>query len=281
VYVGWDRLASKGPGYAYTGDGLIASSADGGASFSRPIVAVPTRNNEQTLTNLPVVLPDGTVLDVGTYYPNQAFNKNAGLFFVTRSSDGGNTWSPVEFPEAQRPVGVPNIRSGDGVPNATVDRRTGKIYAVWQDSRFSQGKRDDVLLISSTDQGRTWTRPIKVNDTPAGAQAAFLPTVKVDANGRVGVFYYDLRNDVSARDGALITTAWIAFSTDGGRSFGTSTRLSPDFDHAAAAFAGGFFLGDYEGLGVAGTTFTPFFGATLLPQANGRIGSDIFATKVK
>ena len=139
VYVGWDRLASKGPGYAYTGDGLIAYSADGGASFSDPILAVPTGNNEQTLTNLPVVLPDGTVLDVGTYYPNQAFNKNAGLFFVVRSTDGGATWGPVSFPEAQKPVGVPDIRSGDGVPNATVDRRTGTVYAVWQDSRFSKG----------------------------------------------------------------------------------------------------------------------------------------------
>ena len=40
----------------------------------------------------------------------------------------------------------------------------------------------------------------------------------------------------------------------------------------------GFFLGDYQGLGVSGTTFTPFFGATLAAQANGQVGSDIFAT---
>ena len=127
---------------------------------------------------------------------------------------------------------------------------TGPVYAVWQDSRFSKGKRDDVLLIRSTTRGAPGRRPIKVNDTPAGAQAAFLPTVKVDSNGRVGVVYYDLRNDTNPRDGSFITTEWITFSTDGGRSFGTSQRLSPDFDHAAAAFAGGFFLGDYQGLGV-------------------------------
>ena len=116
-----------------------------------------------------------------------------------------------------------------------------------------------------------------MNDTPAGAQAAFLPTVKVDANGRVGVVYYDLRNDTNPRDGSFITTEWITFSTDGGRTFGPSERVAPDFDHAAAAFAGGFFLGDYQGLGVSGTTFTPFFGATLETQANGQVGSDIFA----
>jgi BNR/Asp-box repeat len=279
VYVGWDRLASKGPGYAYTGDGLVAFSRDG--LHYTNVRAVPTGNNEQTLTNLPVVEPDGTVVLVGTYYQNQSFNKNGGKFFVTSSSDGGVSWDPVRFPFDQKPVGIPDIRSGDGVPNATVDRRNGKLYAVWQDSRFSGGKRDDVLLVSSNDEGRTWSAPIKVNDTPAGAQGAFLPTVKVDANGRVGVFYYDLRNDVSARDASLITTAWIAFSTDGGRTFAPSRRLAPDFDHTNAAFAGGFFLGDYEGLGVSGSKFMPFFGATLEPQADGRIGSDIFFTKVR
>lgn len=58
---------------------------------------------------------------------------------------------------------------------------------------------------------------------------------------------------------------------------GPASEVAPDFDHAAAAFAGGFFLGDYQGLGVSGTTFTPFFGATLETQANGQVGSDIFA----
>jgi hypothetical protein len=279
VYVGWDRLASKGPGYAYTGDGLVAYSRDG--FHYTTVTAAPTGNNEQTLTNLPVVEPDGTVVLVGTYYQNQSFNKNGGKFFVTRSSNGGVSWERVAFPLDQKPVGIPGIRGGDGVPNASVDRRDGKLYAVWQDSRFAGGKRDDILLTSSTDQGRTWSAPVKVNDTPAGAQGAFTPTVKVDSNGRVGVLYYDLRDDASAKDGTYTTTEWIAFSTDGGRTFAPSRRVSPDFDHAAAANAGGFFLGDYQGLGVSGTKFLPFFGATLLPQADGRIGSDIFFTKLR
>jgi hypothetical protein len=279
VYVGWDRLASKGPGYAYTGDGLVAYSRDG--LHYTTVTAAPTGNNEQTLTNLPVVEPDGTVVLVGTYYQNQSFNKNGGKFFVTRSSNGGVSWDPVRFPFDQKPVGIPGIRGGDGVPNASVDRGSGKLYAVWQDSRFSGGKRDDILLTSSTDAGRTWAAPVKVNDTPRGSQGAFTPTVKVDSNGRVGVLYYDLRNDVSTKDGTFTTTEWIAFSTNGGQSFGSSRRVAPDFDHAAAANAGGYFLGDYQGLGVRGSNFVPFFGATLLPQADGRIGSDIFTRRVR
>jgi hypothetical protein len=276
VYVGWDRLASKGNGYAYTGDGLVAYARDG--VHYTTVVAAPTGNNEQTLTNLPVVEPDGTVVLVGTYYQNQSFNKNGGKFFVTRSADGGVSWDPVRFPFDEKPVGIPGIRGGDGVPNATVDRRNGKLYAVWQDSRFSGGKRDDILLTSSSDHGRTWRAPVKVNDTPPTAQGAFTPTVKVDANGRVGVLYYDLRDDAGTRDGTYTTTEWIAFSTDGGRTFAPSRRVSPDFDHALAANAGGYFLGDYQGLGVSGDTFMPFFGATLAPQADGLTGSDIFFT---
>jgi hypothetical protein len=94
--------------------------------------------------------------------------------------------------------------------------------------------------------------PIKVNDTPVGAQCAFTPTVKVDSNGRVGVLYYDLRKDVSARDGTYTTSEWIAFSTNGGQSFASSQRVAPDFDHAAAPNAGGFFLGDYHRIGSDG-----------------------------
>ena len=232
---------------------------------------MPTGNNEQTLTNLPVVEPDGHVVLVGTYYQNQAFNVNGGKFFITRSSDGGATWSPVRFPFNLKPVGIPGIRGGDGVPNATVDRRTGKLYAVWQDSRFSGKKRDDILLTSSSrTRVRTWSAPVKVNDTPAGAQGAFTPTVKVDADGRVGVLYYDLRDDATPQGRHLHDDRVdrVSRPTAATRS-GRAERVAPDFDHAFAANAGGFFLGDYQGLGVTGDTFLPFFGATL-EHAGGR-----------
>ena len=241
-------------------------------------MAVPTGNNEQTLTNLPVVLPgrhgarrrDSTTRTrPSTRTPASSSSRG--------STDGGATWGPVSSPRhrsrwsARYSLGR---RRSERHPSTG---RTGAVYAVWQDSRFSKGKRDDVLLIRSTDQGRTWSAPIKVNDTPAGAQAAFLPTVMVDANGRVGVVYYDLRDDTNPRDGSFITNEWITFSTDGGRRSGRPSESRPT-SIMRRRVRGGFFLGDYQGLGVSGTTFTPFFGATRATQANGQVGSDIFAT---
>jgi hypothetical protein len=123
--------------------------------------------------------------------------------------------------------------------------------------------------------------PLRANDTPAGAQDAFMPAVTVDSRGRVGILYYDLRDDASAKDGSFLTAEWLTTSTDGGRTWSASRRVTPTFDYAAAPPAGGFFLGDYQALDSAGTSFQAFFGANLLPQANGALGSDIFATRIK
>jgi hypothetical protein len=57
--------------------------------------------------------------------------------------------------------------------------------------------------------------------------------------------------------------------------------VTPTFDQAAAAQAGGFFLGDYQALDTAGISFQPFFVANLALQANGALGSDTFTTRVR
>jgi len=53
------------------------------------------------------------------------------------------------------------------------------------------------------------------------------------------------------------------------------------FDSAAAPPAGGFFLGDYQGLDAVGTAFQSFFVANLALQANGALGSDVFSTRIR
>lgn len=101
----------------------------------------------------------------------------------------------------------------------------------------------------------------------------------VDANGRVGILYYDLRDDASAKDGQIVTTEWLTTSTDGGQTWSASAGMSPDFDETASPNAGGFFLGDYQGLAAAGRSFQAFFAADLLVQGDGKLGSDIFAIR--
>jgi hypothetical protein len=285
VYVAWDRLIEDPLGQpfvgTYTGPAMVARSTNAGASFEAPQVVFATGTNKQTIGNVPVVLPGGTVVVAGTYFENASLGKNAQQLWVARSADGGRTFSAPELPMTMMSLPVPGLRTGDTVPSFAVDRRSGRVYASWQDVRFSHGKRNDVLVTWSDDAGRTWAAPVQANDTPAGAQDAFMPAIAVDDGGRVGILYYDLRDDTDAKDAAIVTAEWFTTSSDGGRIWSASRRVTQPFDHTAAAFAGGFFLGDYQGLTAAGTTFTPFFGANLVAQASGQLGSDIFATRLK
>ncbi len=259
---------------------MFSRSTDGGASFSAPQVVFATGTNKQTIGNVPVVFPNGDVAVLGTYFENGSLGKNSQHLWMTLSKDGGQTFTAPRLVLDMQSLPVPGLRTGDTVPMFAV-AADGTLYATWQDIRFSNGKRTDVLVTSSRDEGQTWSMPVKANDTPAGAQDAFTPAIAVDSRGRVGILYYDLRDDTSTKDGAFLTTEWLTTSTDGGHTWSPSRRLTPTFDHAAAAPAGGFFLGDYQALDTAGTSFQPFFAANLALQANGTLGSDTFSTRIR
>src|SRR5581483_10697297 len=160
-------------------------------SFSAPITIDPN----PTIGGFPLVTRDGVVHVLWTRFAGAQFER--ALLYTARSSDGGATWSdPVEVAE-MLPAGVPGMRVGDGIAAFAADPRSGALYAVWEDDRFS-GDVDQVVLSRSTDGGDTWSAPVRVSDGPLDA-AAFTPAVAVDGTGRVGVAYYSNRNDPDRR----------------------------------------------------------------------------------
>ena len=137
------------------------------------------------------------------------------------------------------------VRAGTNIPDIAVDPNSGRVYVVWADGRFSGGAYPDVLLSSSID-GRRWTTPVKVNQTPVPV-AAFNPTVEVSADGTVGVLYYDFREQHRRPRGSRPRCSWPTRTTP--ESPGTSkSSLGGPFDMENAPFARGLFLGDYQGL---------------------------------
>ena len=127
---------------------------------------------------------------------------------------------------------------------------------VWSDNRFT-GTVNQVVISTSTNGGSTWTAP-KVISTVTG-RPAFTPTVAVNSAGVVGVTYYDLRNLPAGDTTTLPTDYWFTASSDHGTTFGDETHIAGSFDLLTAPNAGGFFVGDYEALGVNGAAFVPFF----------------------
>jgi hypothetical protein len=198
-----------------------------------------------------------------------------------RSTDGGATWSqPIKIAnEIDAPVVDPNtgepVRAGTNIPDIAVDARSGTLYAVWADAIFS-GTHDDIVLSKSTDGGRNWSLPVKVNQTPNNSPA-FTASVHVARDGTVGVTYYDFRNLQPDNTTTLPTDYWLARSRDGGTTW-SETHVAGPFDMKTAPFARGYFLGDYEGLTTSGTNFLPFF--VQANSGNASNPTDVFATSI-
>ena len=158
-------------------------------------------------------------------------------------------------------AGTP-VRDASVLFDVAVDPDNGNLFAVWQDARFSGF--DEIAFSESTDGGFTWSTPIIINQTPASTnplrEQAFLPSVAVNADGVVGVTYYDFRND---DDTGELADHWFiscAVSCSNPTSWGGEARLTDDsFDYSQAPFANGLFLGDYVGLASDGDSFVAFF----------------------
>ena len=279
AYAVWDR--SRFPSenadfnalhsFAFRGPATFSRTIDGGENWSPPRNIMPTNANLFSIGNQIAVLSDGSLVDVFELFHGSGVQPSPNQFTesLMRSTDKGLTWSSVIDISLDQSVPVTDpdtgaaIRAGEGLPDVAVDPNSGTLYVVWSDSRFSGGLRNDVALSKSTDGGRNWTTPVKVNQTPVPV-AAFTPSVEVAADGTVGVTYYDFRNNTSAA-GAL-TDAFLAHSHDGGATW-TENRLTPtSFDIEKAPVARGYFLGDYQGLTSSGSTFMPVFVQAMTPD---------------
>ena len=274
VYAIWDRtrfpseLANPNAlhSFAFRGDIMFSRTTNGGLTWEPARALFEPRSNQFSIGNQIVVLPDGTLVDIFNFEKGSGRQPSPSVFSqaVIRSTDHGLTWSspivisnddslPVRDPDTGEPV-----RAGTFLPDIAVDPSDGTLYAVWADGRFSKRDHDDIALSRSTDGGLTWSDPIKVNESPSGV-TAFTPSVHVTPDHVVAVTYYDFRNNTSDPN-TLWTDYFIVHSHNHGLTWGNEAQItSTSFDMKTAPFAGGFFVGDYEGLDNIGNHFVPFF----------------------
>lgn len=277
AYVVWDRLQapSHSPdaalhSHAFRGPTWFSKTSDSGQTWSAARPIFDPGQNSQTIGNVIVVDPTtGRLYDFfsdiqNTGSPN-VLPRGLSISFVT-SDDGGTTWSDPNTVASEQvandvdPNTGAQLRTAEELPSVAIDPRAsggGRLYVVWEDSRFTGGAFNQVVISTSSHAGRDWSAPAVVST--ASGRPAFTPTVAVNSAGVVGVTYYDLRNLAANNTQTLPTDLWLKTSPVGGSQFSADTHIAGSFDLLAAPFAGGFFLGDYEALGVNGTGFMPFF----------------------
>jgi hypothetical protein len=286
-------LGFKGPIY-------FTRTTNGGDSWEPARKIYETGANKQTIGNQIVVRPQGQLFDFFGDIVNRSRRRNGiGPILVSYivSADRGASWSAPVSIDDQLPmslfradstidaeaVACPNpaktgacpIRGGDFIPEVAVNASNGNLYAVWMDARFSffqtgAFRWDSIAFSQSTNGGQTWSTPIQVNRTPGGSvqnSQAFTPSVDVGADGTVTVTYYDFRNNTSSP--ASLDTTYFAVhchaaseSCANPASWNEETQIGTPFNIREAAFARGYFLGDYMGLANDGNTFLPAFGST-------------------
>jgi hypothetical protein len=298
VYAVWTRYVfpnekarGQAPDHAvgYFGPTWFARTTNGGASWETarqiydPATDGPGQGrNDETSGNQIVVLPNGTLVNgFDLIHNDNAHKRRGGKVAVIRSSDKGATWEQrakvvtsvvnvdVTDPTTSAPVRTGDISFAVDRSSNTVTR--GNLYAVWQDAGFSGSNHVEIAFSRSADGGDTWSAPKRIS-TPSG-KPAFTAAIAVGDDGTIGVVYYDFRHDDTAAP--LVTDVWMVTSANAGATW-SEQHVSGPFDMANAPVTRGYFVGDYIGLSVAGTTFHPVWvEATALDNV-----TDVYTTTV-
>jgi BNR repeat-like domain len=133
---------------------------------------------------------------------------NADVYFAM-STDGGRTFGP------NKKVNDDKTTSVQYKPSIGVDG-DGNVYVAWRDGRRGNA---DIFFARSTDDGKTFSRNIRLNDD-RGLAYQGNPTLAVSPNGVVAVAWSDARNE---KDDIYMTV-----SRDRGRTFSTNRRVNDD-----------------------------------------------------
>jgi hypothetical protein len=279
AYAVWDQLVGPVDNPAvlihnfssFTGPTYFSKTTDGGVTWSPSKIIVPMRQRQQSIANVIVVAPNGTLYDffslitaTGSNGPQSSAPHGFAIAFV-KSTDAGENWTEPQVVQQMDVLTVRDPNTGQALRTAdfdaapAVDPVTGKLYLVWQDARDTAGKNHKggwsrILMSTSSTGGDTWTDPVVASNSPDGI-SAFLPAIAVASNGTVGLTYYDFRTLSDTNTTTLPTDIWFNSAVGGAFTPAGEKHVTGPFNFLEAPSAGGFFLGDYEGLVASGTGF--------------------------
>lgn len=199
------------------GIGVRHAGDDGSAAFRIPGLVT---SNEGTLLGVYDVRYNSSVdlqeyIDVG----------------VSRSVDKGQTWEQMRIPLTfGEDGGLPKAQNGVGDPAILVDKKTGTIWVIaawthgmgnhraWHNSQDGMTKEQTAQLVlsKSTDDGKTWSKPINITDQVKDSSWKFLlqgPGMGISMEDGTLVF------PIQFIDADKIPNAGVMYSKDQGKTW--------------------------------------------------------------
>jgi predicted neuraminidase len=103
---------------------------------------------------------------------------------------------PPEHADDQRPF--------QGIPSMTATPN-GRLWATWYTGGITEGDENIVIIVTSSDAGKTWSKPLFAVDIP-GPVRAYDPSMWTDPNGNVWLFWAQSHHWWDGRSGVWCMT---------------------------------------------------------------------------
>ena len=247
VYVTWAQFH----GYGSNSPIWIATSRDGGRTFSAPVKvssgSVRSDQNARVVTN-----SDGSVAYVT--FDNDIQGGKGAAIFVSKSVDKGRTWgAPIRLATYKNPVCLfppycfsitgGQFRGPGSYTAPAFNPANNRLYVAYAD--IVEGRAQIFLTSASVDNLSSWTAPSIVAAVPAGDR--FAAELGVAPNGRIDVAFYD-----RSYTGNTLVDMTYATSSDFGKSWRSTRVTRSGFDPSKYGVPSGTgirpFIGDYNGI---------------------------------
>ena len=209
--------------YDHTQTAYVAYSHNGGASFTE----IKINQNAKlgwSLGGGGTVTPNGNV-----YFSWDGYEQNGGAkgnvnLYVSKSTDGGVTWTTKLIDVSKAPPDCSAFNCGWaflGAAMAMTSDASGNLYTLWNAGSVDKGP-ERIYFAKSTDGGNTWSAKADVSTAPTGTQHAF-PAIAATSNGDVRIAWMDAR---AANGGMDKWNVYYQRSTNGGSTWGSEVDIS-------------------------------------------------------
>jgi len=221
-----------------------ANSHDGGQTFTE----VKVNQNGKlgwSLAGGGTVTPNGHVYFAWAGYEGSGGAKAKVNLYVSKSTDGGATWTTNLVDISASPPDCSAFACGWaylGAQLVMTSDSVGNIYLLWNAGSVAKGP-ERIYFAKSTDNGNTYSTKVDVSTAPAGTHHNF-PAIAATGNGDVRISWMDAR---AANGGQDRWNVYYRSSSNGGSTWTNEVDVSTYVAGSTYIFTDGFRypFGDY------------------------------------